>query len=245
MGVFAGIRYFTRGANLAFSDDYRAFVWMPALCSFAVIALGLYVAFGYITEFSTYLQNKFDIWPDFISWVVAPLLYTVGVLVGTWLFGFLAIIVGSPFLTELSLRVNSLPASAIPTPTLWKQVSASLARELRKLLYHIPRLLGLLLFSLIPLVNVFAPLLWLGFGAWLMAIQFCDYATENRDQPFSETLLIVRRHRATCLGFGVCVTLAMAVPGVNFIVAPVAVIGATLMMRSFTALPTQSISTTS
>jgi len=44
---------------------------------------------------------------------------------------------------------------------------------------------------------------------------------------------LLRTHRAASLGFGLCVTLAMSVPVFNFIVAPVATVGATLLMQDF------------
>ena len=81
------------------------------------------------------------------------------------------------------------------------------------------------------MLNAFAPLLWLGFGAWMMAVQFCDYTTENRLHEFSDTLDLLSANRAAALGFGVCVTVAMSIPLLNFIVAPIAVTGGTLLMQ--------------
>ena len=48
------------------------------------------------------------------------------------------------------------------------------------------------------------PALWFGFGAWLMAVQFADYASENQAQPFDYTLQQLAQVRARSLGFGAC-----------------------------------------
>jgi len=126
------------------------------------------------------------------------------------------------------MRVERLVADPIPW---WKQLGPTMLRELRKLRYHLPRLLLLILVSIVPVLNTFAPLLWLGFGAWMMAVQFCDYTTENRFHDFRDTLALLSANRAAALGFGICVTVTMSIPLLNFIVAPIAVTGGTLLMQ--------------
>ena len=120
-------------------------------------------------------------------------------------------------------------------PPWYRQIGPTLLREGRKLVYQLPRILGLVLISLVPLVNAGAPLLWLTYGAWMMAVQFCDYAHENRGIPFSQTLKLLRQHRIGVIGFGACVMLGMSIPLLNFAVAPIAVVGATLLMRDLLA----------
>ena len=110
-----------------------------------------------------------------------------------------------------------------------RALEGALGREGRKLLYHLPRLLGVFVLTLIPLINAAAPVLWFLFGAWTLAVQFADYPLENRGRPFRDTLTLLRANRAAALGFGACATLALAVPLVNFLLVPVAVAGGTLL----------------
>jgi CysZ protein len=229
VNVLTGIQCFTEGVRQTFSKSVRPFVIMPALISLAIIIGGLYIAFGYIADLATYLSDAIGVWPEVVQWVLKPLLYLLGLLAGAWLFGFIATVVGSPFLGELAMRVDPPPGAPI-TPW-WRQIGPALVRELRKLAYHLPRLLLLVIISVIPVVNIVAPIFWLTFGAWLMAVQFCDYTTENHERPFTDTLATARQHRAASLGFGACVTLAMSVPLLNFLVAPVAVVGGTRLMQ--------------
>ncbi len=235
MSPAAGLSCFVAGLQRAGRADARPFILGPALVSLTIISLGLYFGFGYINQFAAYVQNTLPSWLDFLNVILAPLLYLLGVLVGAWSFGLLAVIIGSPFLGDLAAYTGEQeqPGSTHDyqnTPW-WQQILPALARELRKLRYHLPRLLGLLLFSLIPVLNTVAPILWLIFGAWMMAVQFCDYSTENRGESFTTTLQQLRTQRGAALGFGACVTVCMSIPLLNFLVAPVAVIGGTLLMH--------------
>lgn len=227
--MLSGFNYFMQGARIVWRPGVRRFVFLPAGVSFVIIAAGLTFGFNYISGLSTTLTNTLPEWLSFLQWILGPLLYLLGMLVGAWLFGFLATIIGSPFLGDLALRVDDLNAPDIP----WHhQIGPALSREWRKLRYHLPRLLLLLILSFVPVINAIAPLLWVGFGAWLMAAQFCDYSNENRQQPFETTLKMLQGQKSAALGFGACVTLAMAVPLANFLVAPIAAAGGTLLMKS-------------
>jgi CysZ protein len=78
------------------------------------------------------------------------------------------------------------------------------------------------------------PLLWFGFGAWLMAVQFADYGSESQHQTFKFTLQRLSQERIRALGFGACVSFTLAIPFVNFLVLPAAVVGGTLLWESIT-----------
>ncbi len=233
MSLGLGIENFFNGLSLVTKPHVRPFVVLPAAVSLAVIIAGLWLGFSYINDLSDWLVAHLPGWLSFLEWLLVPLLYLAGILIGAWLFGLLAAIVGSPFLGELSMRVDR--PSNPPQRTWWQEIVPALRRELRKLAYHLPRLLLLLIVSIIPVINVVSPFLWLGFGAWMMAVQFCDYSTENRGADFRSTLAKLKQHRASALGFGLCTTVAMSIPLLNFLVAPVAVVGGTLLMRDLYA----------
>jgi CysZ protein len=226
-----GVDLFFDGARIARQPGLARYAWLPALLSLSIIVAGLTLAFGYTSDFSSYLVAQLPAWLDFLHLILVPLIYLLSVLIGAWLFGFLAVIIASPFLGDLSIEVETARFETAPQhdPSLLHGVVSALGRELRKLSYYLPRLLVVLVLSLIPLLNVAAPLLWFLFGAWTLAIQFCDYPTENRGLPFRDTLALLKRHRSAALGFGSCATLAMAIPVLNFLMIPVAVAGGTLL----------------
>ena len=82
---------------------------------------------------------------------------------------------------------------------------------------------------MIPGVNLAAPFLWLFFCAWMMALEYADYPMANHGLGFSEQRRVMAQQRPLGLGFGAAVMLALMVPGLNCLVIPSAVAGATLM----------------
>ena len=237
LGFMDGVHQFFEGARVARKPHLARYAWLPALLSLAIIVAGLALAFGYTGEFSSYLEEQLPAWLDFLNLVLVPLIYLISVLIGAWLFGFLAVLIASPFLGDLSIEVEAALFQTAPQhdPSFIHGLTGALGRELRKLVYYLPRLLVVLALSLIPLVNAAAPLIWFLFGAWTLAIQFCDYPGENRGLPFRNTLALLKRNRAAALGYGSCATLAMAIPVLNFLMIPVAVAGGTLLYRRMQA----------
>ena len=234
MNLLGGISHFTQGVSDAYRPKYRHFIALPAAVSFVIIGLGLWAGLSYITDTSDYLVGQLPQRLGFLEWLLKPLLYLLGILTGAWMFGLIATIVGSPFLGELALRVDQ-PTDVVDSPW-WQQIWPALRRELRKLRYHLPRLVMLLVISIVPVLNTVAPALWLAFGAWMMAVQFCDFFNENRGVDFPATLDTLSRNRAAALGFGLCTTLVMSIPLINFLFIPAAVVGGTRMMRELTDL---------
>lgn len=235
--MIAGAQLFFDGVRLASDRRLLRYTWVPVLIAGAIVGAGLTFAFGYVTDLSNYLVAMLPSWLDFLGLVLAPLLYLLGLLVGAWLLGLLAVLLSSPFLGDLSIEVERLkyPDAPVHPPDFWRGVVTALRREARKLAYHLPRLLVVFILTLIPGVNAFAPFIWFLFGAWTMAVQFADYPAENRGLPFAHTLMRLRSKRTTALGFGACATLALAIPLVNFLLIPAAVAGGTLLWHQLHA----------
>ena len=234
MDLLTGVRCFADGFALVTSRGLRKYVVAPASLSLALIISGLAWTFGYVDDFGAYLNSFLPEWLSFLAWIITPLLYLFGLLLGAWTFSLSATIIASPFLGELSKQVELSTTGAVKdfdNRPWWRQILPALSRELRKLRYHLPRLALLLILSIVPVINVIAPFAWLGFGAWMMAAQFCDYANENRGAPFTDTLAQLSRNRMPALGFGGCTTHAMAIPLLSFFVVPIAVAGGTLLWQ--------------
>lgn len=231
MNPLVGFRAFADGARLATDRRLLRYTLIPATISLLIILIGFSFASELIDEAGKSLRSSLPQWLAFLEWFLIPLLYLLGIALSAWLFGFLAVILASPFLGALANAVERKVYGTAPPDDagLWRGLLDGLAREGRKLAYHLPRLLIVFVLTLIPVVNLVSPLLWLVFGAWTMAVQFCDYPGENRQQPFSATLAQLRAHRAAALGFGICACLALAVPLLNFLLIPVAVSGGTLL----------------
>ena len=231
MNPAIGIQAFTEGFSVSRNPALRHYILIPLLISLLVISTGLYFGLGYLLGLLDSLITRLPIWLSWLELLLDPLIVLLGVLTGTWLLALLAVLIASPFLGAFSMaleRIHFGTTTEIDS-ALWTDIGRSLSREVRKLLYHLPRLLLVFLFTLIPVINLAAPAIWLLFGAWTMAVQFVDYPTENRQQPFQETLARLKANRAAALAFGGCVTLALMIPLLNFLLIPVAVAGGTLL----------------
>ena len=231
MNPSPGLKAFADGLTLARHPSLRAYVWLPAGVSLAIIVAGLYIGLGYLADLTAGLVAGLPGWLSWLEVLLAPLLYLLAILIGAWSFALLAVLIASPFLGAFSLALERIRFGSAPALTtgLWTDVSRSIARELRKLGYYLPRLLVVFLLTLIPVVNLASPAIWLLFGAWTMAVQFVDYPTENRQEPFSATLAKLHANRGAALAFGACATAVLAIPLLNFLLIPVAVAGGTLL----------------
>ena len=104
----------------------------------------------------------------------------------------------------------------------------SVTRELSKLGYFLPRLLGLVILSVIPVINALAPFAWVLFGAWMMTVQYADYGADNNEIKFSDLRRLLEKNVMQSLLFGIIVYFAIAIPLLNLFVIPVAVAGGTV-----------------
>ncbi|MNM84862.1 putative sulfate transport protein CysZ [compost metagenome] len=143
----------------------------------------------------------------------------------------MANIIAAPFNGFLAEKVEVVVRGQDNFPAFsWGELMAmvprTIGRELRKLAYFLPRMIGLFILSLIPGLNLIAAPLWLLFGIWMMAVQYIDYPADNHKLGWNEMLAWLRAKRWQSLGFGGSTYLALLVPGLNLLVMPAAVAGA-------------------
>ena len=203
--------------------------------SLVVIALLLVLGHAALEDVREWLVAWLPDWLDWLAHGLAPLFYLLALVVGGWLFGFLAVILASPFLGVLSARAEreAFAAGSNHDESMGMGVAIrrTLAREARKLAYHLPRLALVFVLTLVPFVNAAAPLLWFGFGAWMLAVQFVDYAAENRGLEFGATVALLRANRWAAFGLGAPAALLLAIPFAAVAVIPAAVCGGALLWR--------------
>lgn len=234
MSVGGGLRCFLQGARLAWAPSLRAFVLWPMAVSLLLVVALLGLGFSFVRDATAAVVEWLPDWLDWLGKVLAPVLYALGLLVAGWLFGFVAVLAASPFLGVLSARAERLAFGDGPREVeggVWHAVVGAFAREGRKLAYHLPRLALVLAIGFVPVLNAAAPALWFAFGAWMLAVQFVDYAAENRGLGFAATLALLHANRAAALGFGALATLLLAVPFGALFVIPAAVSGGAVLWR--------------
>ncbi|MCW8934039.1 MAG: sulfate transporter CysZ [Gammaproteobacteria bacterium] len=219
-------------------------ITQPGLRRFVVIPLSINVAlFG---GASWYLLVKFDEWmssllpdfPDWLSWLETALIWLLWplfaimiLLVIFYSFTFLANLIAAPFNSLLAEKVEKhLTGQALDTgpsyPTA-EMIKRSIGSEVGKLLYFIKWWVLLFIITLIPVINLAAPFIWLVFGAWMLSLEYLDYPMANHNKFFKDINKQAVSKRSLSLSFGGGVMLFTSIPVLNLIAMPASVAGAT------------------
>lgn len=227
-----GAVYFIRGAKLLTHPGLRKFILVPLIVNVLLFVTAIVFGVEYFQSFLDWLIAKT---PDWLDWLISALwlVFVLGaLLVVFYTFTLVANFISAPFNGFLSAAVEAHVKGQAPqesSGSVWKEVVASLGQEGRKLWYLASRAMPLLILFLIPGINLAAPFVWLAFGAWLLALEYADFPMGNHSIRWAGVRERLKQRRLTALGFGGMVLVATAIPVVNFIVVPAAVIGATLM----------------
>ena len=233
-----GFKYLARGFSLMLKPGIRPWVILPLLLNILLFIglTGLAVSYfgGWLDALMAWLPG----WLDFIATIIWGLFALALLLVYAYTFTLAANLISSPFFGVLAERCqHHLGQNLIVEDISWRNVQAiawrSFLRELRKLLYFLPRSAGVLLLclalSFVPLVNFLTPVLLFLWGAWSMALQYLDYPADVNHRGFDELRKRASRRRTQALGFGGLVLGGTAIPLFNLLVLPAAVCGATAM----------------
>lgn len=226
---FTGIRYFQRGLKSLTNPGLKRFIVLPLLLN--IVLMGSVSWWG-ISEISGLVDTVVEwlpSWLSWLSWILLPVAVVTLLVVVIYFFSAILNLIASPFNGLLSEALETqMTGQPLPEESLAATIARTLARELRKLAYFIPRYLLLLVISFIPVINVASPVLWFLFGAWVLTLQYLDYAMDNNGHSFAELHQALRKQPLTTLGFGFVVAIGFMIPIVNMLVMPAAVSGATL-----------------
>ncbi len=230
-GFAAGVGFAWRGWRLLAEPGLRRFVVGPVLINVAVFAFAL-ASFGQL--FQQLIERYCAGWPDWALWIAWLVFGTLAAITLFFTFSLVANVLASPFNGLLAEAVERhLRHPGQPLEFRWKSLFAEAGRALyaalRKLLYFVWRALPLVVLSFIPGLNLVAPLLWIVFGGWMLAIEYLDCPLGNHGQLFPVAVDRLRGERAMALGFGVSLSLLTMVPVLNVLAMPIGVAGATAM----------------
>ncbi|HEY6612615.1 MAG TPA: sulfate transporter CysZ [Pseudomonas sp.] len=231
--ALSGPGYLGAGLKLILRPGLRLFVLLPLTINL-LLFIGLIVLA--VREFEGWvasLMPGLPTWLSFLEYLLWPLFVVLVLLILFFSFTLLANLIAAPFNGFLAEKVEAVVRGQDASPPFsWGELLAmiprTLGRELRKLAYFLPRALGLLVLSLIPGVNLIAAPLWLLFGIWMMAVQYIDYPADNHKLGWDEMLAWLRAKRWQSMGFGAVTYAALLVPGLNILLMPAAVAGATV-----------------
>ncbi|HDZ56531.1 MAG TPA: sulfate transporter CysZ [Pseudomonas xinjiangensis] len=233
MAPLRGPEYFKEGWRVVRRPGLRRFIVIPLILNLALFAA--LISWG-VSQFNFWMGQlvpQLPEWLSFVEWLLWPLFALVVLLVLFFGFSVVANLIASPFYGFLAEKIAEQERGLVSPPTTYRDillvVPKSVGRELRKISYYLPRLIALLVLTLIPVVNLFASPLLLLFGVWMMAVQYVDYQADNDQVSFIDMLRWMKGRRALSLGFGLPVYFGMLIPLVNLLVMPAAVAGSTLL----------------
>ena len=221
--VFAA-SYLFKGIALLGSAPLRHFILIPILINIILYSIALTLGYYYIDS----LINAFiPSWLNWLHWLLWPLFFVSFLIVGFFSFTALANLVSAPFYGKLAAKtltlINPEAIAASEQP-----ISKVMLAESKRLIYILRLAIPLLVLSFIPGINLIAPLLWALFSAWSMSLEYMAYPLENAGILFIEQKQLIKSIRWGALSFGGIAVLGLSIPIINIIIAPAAVIAATI-----------------
>ena len=148
---------------------------------------------------------------------------------------YLTAALSGPFHDRLSAMVEVDLANADPDPpwtaaSLWGEVMTSIGHSLLALTAWASASCALLVLQLVPVAGSVVGLVGTTLvSAWMLAWQSSDYPLSRRRLSFREKVGRLRDRLGATTGLGLCTLAMVAVPIVNLLAPPAAVVGATLL----------------
>jgi CysZ protein len=240
--ITKGTQTLARGIRLLNRPGVRAYAIMPLLINLLLFGALLWYGYHLFLPLVSWLMSYVPSFLDFLEWFIWLFFVLMSAITVFFLFTPVANIIGAPFNALMSEKIEEILTGNPPASdsSFWQVVVDSIGSQLRKLVYIMLWALGLFLFSLIPVLNLAAPVLWFIFGSWLLSLEYLDYPMGNHDLTFSEQKRRLSERRGLAMGFGGAVMVMTSIPVVNFFAMPVAVAGATLLWVEQLNAPTVS-----
>lgn len=231
---FSVVSYLGSGMKLALSKECRLFVIIPIIINFIVLLAGGYFAVQMIHSVLQEYLGMLPQWLSFLSYLLWVLLAATMGFIFVYIFSTVATIIASPFYGMLAEKaegvIRGAPFAAGADEGLGaivKDVPRIIKRELQKLGFYLPRVLVCLIISFVPVLNIIAPICWFLLAAWMMCVQYVDYAYDNHKIPFAQMRKELAQQRMTTFFLGAIISLAMTIPFLNLLIPPAAVCAGT------------------
>ena len=233
--LFKGANYLFRGFGLIHQKGIRRFAYIPMAINTLLFAFAIWLS---TSKFDQWIHNMIPSWiPEWllgwIMWLIWPLFAALLLAVIFFTFSIIANILAAPFNGPLAEAVETKLLGQAPKgmdiSEIIKDAPSMIWNEIRKLVYVLMWMIPLFIFSWVPILNIVAPVLWIVFSSWMLAIDYHDYPMGNHLIKFPQQRKLLSQKRSLALGFGVATLGATMIPFVNFLVIPAAVAGATAL----------------
>ena len=213
-----------KGASLLGHKQLRKYVLIPILMNLVLFSSLFY--FGYQSIGGLIVQFIPD-WLQWLDWLIYPLFFLSFSMLGFFTFSLLANLMAVPFYGGLAAKtltiINNKTGEVQASP-----ITSVLFSELKRIGYLLSRAIPLLIISLIPGLNIIAPVLWGLYAAWGLSMEYLAYPLENEGVLFPEQRSALKTIRIGALSFGGMILFALMIPVLNIFIPPIAVISATV-----------------
>ncbi len=228
----SSLDYLSIGFRWLLKPGLKRYVFIPLLINIVLFSALFWLSAHYYEHFVLWLDQWIPHWLHFLAWALWLIFVVVGLAFISYTFTIFANIIGAPFNSFLSDKVESMltGSPARVNATLTNQIAdlpRSFWQQFKMLLYFIPRALGCLILFVIPVVHIAAGFLWFVLCSWMMALQYLDYPMDNHRLSFLHVRSKLSENRLQALSFGALIMLCSMIPILNFIIMPVSVIAAT------------------
>ncbi|RDH84420.1 MAG: sulfate transporter CysZ [endosymbiont of Galathealinum brachiosum] len=233
--LFKGFGHIFEGLKLITQPGLRRFVLIPLSINITLFGGATWYLF---IKFDEWMNSLLPDFPDWLSWLETALIWLLWplfsimiLLVIFYTFTFIANLIAAPFNSLLAEKVEKhltgQPLDTGPSFPTSEMIKRSIASEIGKLFYFIKWWIVLFILTLIPVINLAAPFIWILFGAWMLSLEYLDYPMSNHNKFFKDINKQAISKRSLSLGFGGSVMLFTSIPVLNFIAMPAGVAGAT------------------
>ncbi|MCF7969648.1 MAG: sulfate transporter CysZ [Methylococcaceae bacterium] len=213
-----------QGMSMLMRKELRKFVLIPILINFLLYSAMLSLGYVYI---GALMAQFIPDWLQWLSWLIYPVFFMSFFIAGFFTFTLLANLIASPFYGGLSAKTQQIiRGDAVQIQE--QALSKVLFSELKRIVYLLSRAIPIVIISVIPGLNLIAPVLWGLFGAWGLSMEYFAYPLENQGLLFKEQREALKTVRIGALSFGGIVLLVLAIPVLNIVMPPIAVISATI-----------------
>ncbi len=236
---FAGIWLLLRGFGMyARSPRLMLIGLVPALIAFVLLAGGFLALVMWDSRIAVWLTPYADGWASGLRETARAIVEIA--LLGAWLllsvllFTAITLVIGQPFYEAISKSVDDklggLP-DEINVP-FWRTLPRNIVESVRLVVVTASAAAVIFLVELIPVAGqIIGPLLGALLGGWAIVLELTGVPFERRGLRLRHRRQMLRARRSLALGFGVAAFVCFLIPGVDILIMPAAVAGATLLSR--------------
>src|SRR5476649_717542 len=158
--VLSGPDYLREGLRLVLSPGLRVFVLVPLAINLILFVGLIYLAGHQFSLWVDAFMPTLPSWLSFLNYILWPLFVALVVLMVFFTFTMIANVIAAPFNSFLAEKVEVVVRGTDDFPSfswgeLIEMIPRTLAREMRKLGYFLPRAIGLFILSFIPVVRTY------------------------------------------------------------------------------------------